>query len=284
VNGDALTYESGRLSPAQTSPARESLRPPIRLISTDFDGTIFADGDDPPVPARLQELIGDLQRRGAKWAINTGRDMPSLMEALHHARLGIRPDFLVLVEREIHLHNGTGYVGLEAWNNRCALSHETLFAQVRVDLPRLTDWINTRFHATIYEDPYSPFCLIANNPVDAKQIHDYLDDYCQEVPDLAVMRNDVYARFCHIAYNKGTALAELTRRLGLSPAQVFAAGDHLNDLPMLSRQYAHWLAAPQNAIEPVKTAVQHQTGYVSLLPHGDGVAEALAFHLRKAAE
>ena len=284
MNCDVLNNKSGRAAPAQTCRAHASATPPIRLISTDFDGTIFADGDEPPVPAHLQELIGDLQRRGAKWAINTGRDMPSLMEALHQARLDIRPDFLVLVEREIHLHDGTGYVGLDAWNNRCALSHEALFAQVRVDLPRLTDWISTRFNATIYEDPYSPFCLIAGNPADAERIHGYLDDYCREVPGLAVMRNDIYARFCHVAYNKGTALAELTRRLGLNAAQVFAAGDHLNDLPMLSREYAHWLAAPQNAIEPVKAAVQHQTGYVSRLPHGHGVAEALQFHLSRAAE
>jgi len=61
---------------------------------------------------------------------------------------------------------------------------------------------------------------------------------------------------------------------------VLAVGDHLNDLPMLSRMYARWLAAPQNAIAPVKAAVAKQGGYVSKLSHGNGVAEAIAFHLR----
>lgn len=42
-----------------------------------------------------------------------------------------------------------------------------------------------------------------------------------------------------------------TRRLQLGPAEVFAAGDQLNDLPMLSRQYAHWLAVPGNAVNSV---------------------------------
>jgi hydroxymethylpyrimidine pyrophosphatase-like HAD family hydrolase len=255
---------------------------PIRLISTDFDGTIFAESESPPVSPPLQTLIGDLQRRGVKWAINTGRDMDSLMEALAQAELAIQPDFLVLVEREIHLYNGSGYVGLDAWNDQCARSHEALFDRVRLDLPQLCTWISARFNATIYEDPYSPFCLIAGNSGDAESIHAYLDDYCRGIPHLSVMRNDVYARFCHDAYNKGTALAELTRRLGLGPAQVFAAGDHLNDLPMLSSQYARWLAAPRNAIDSVKTAVQNQTGYVSQLPHGHGVAEALIFHLQNA--
>ncbi len=255
---------------------------PIKLISTDFDGTIFAEFENPPIPRLLQELIGDMQQRGAKWAINTGRDMESLMEALAHSRASVQPDFLVLVEREIHLHDGARFVGLEPWNTECARSHAELFARLRPELPRLIEWINSRFNATVYEDPYSPFCLIAENSVDAEVIHSHLDEYCRDIPHLTVMRNDVYARFSHDGYNKGTALAELTRRLGLGAGQVFAVGDHLNDLPMLSRTYAHWLAAPQNAVEPVKTAVRNQKGYVSTLPHGGGAAEALAFHLHNA--
>jgi hydroxymethylpyrimidine pyrophosphatase-like HAD family hydrolase len=89
------------------------------------------------------------------------------------------------------------------------------------------------------------------------------------------MRNDVYARFSHAAYNKGTALAEVTRRLRLTREQVFAAGDHLNDLPMLKLEFARWLAAPANAIESVKAAVRRQDGFVSGLLQGAGVAEAL---------
>jgi hypothetical protein len=51
---------------------------------------------------------------------------------------------------------------------------------------------------------------------------------------------------------------------------------------MLSRQYARWLAAPGNAVEPVKDAVRSQDGFVSELPHGSGVAEGLEFCLRNA--
>ena len=66
---------------------------PIKLLSTDFDGTLFAEFENPPIPMELQELIGRLQAGGAKWAINTGRDMSSLMEALgasgHRGRAGL---------------------------------------------------------------------------------------------------------------------------------------------------------------------------------------------------
>jgi HAD superfamily hydrolase (TIGR01484 family) len=248
---------------------------PIKLISTDFDGTLFAEFENPPVPRKLQSMIARLQSGGAKWVINTGRDLSSLMETLGRAELSIEPDYLVLVEREIYLHHQSLYTGLEEWNTACSKAHAELFARIRTDLPRVVGWINDRFHATIYEDAYSPFCLIARNNGDADRIHAFLDEYCREVPGLTVVRNDVYARFSHTAYNKGTALAELARRLGLGPGNVFAAGDHLNDLPMLRTEHARYLAAPANAVPAVREAMARQGGYLSRLPHGDGVADAL---------
>jgi HAD superfamily hydrolase (TIGR01484 family) len=253
----------------------------IQLISTDFDGTIFAEFEDTPISRHLQEVIGRLQAGGAKWVINTGRDLSSLLEALGRAHIPIRPDYLVLVEREIRIHDGIRYASVDDWNTECTRSHEELFARIRPDMPRLVDWITQRFKATVYEDAYSPFCLITESPADADAIQEHLDAYCREVPNLTVMRNDVYARFSHVAYHKGTALAEIARRLKIRPENIFAAGDHWNDLPMLSRAYAHHLAAPDNAIPAVKTLVREQQGYLSRLSHGDGVADALEFYLRK---
>src|SRR5262249_30199138 len=120
---------------------------PIRLISTDFDGTLFAEFENPPIPAELQEIIARLQADGAKWVINTGREMASLMETLARAGSSVEPDYLVLVEREIHLHRESQYVGLEEWNLRCGQEHAKLFSRVRADLPELINWINARFHA-----------------------------------------------------------------------------------------------------------------------------------------
>ena len=252
---------------------------PIALLSTDFDGTLFAEFENPPIPDELLGLIHGLQRRGAKWIINTGRDMSSLMEALARGGVGVEPDYLVLVEREIHEHDGSQYVALDEWNVACARQHAELFARVQADLPRILDWINARFHARIYEDPYSPFCLIAADNGDMDTIHEYLENYCRTIPYLSLVRNDVYARFSHAAYNKGTALAELSRRLGVPRSQILAVGDHLNDLPMLSLGYAALLAAPENAVPEVKAAVRRQGGYVSERCRGNGVAEAIKYYL-----
>lgn len=255
------------------------MTPSLKLISTDFDGTLFAEFENPPIPHSLQRLLRELQQAGAKWVINTGREMSSLMEAMTRAGIAVEPDYLVLVEREIHLHHEARYVALEPWNSRCSQVHAELFAGIRADLPRLIEWIQARFHTRIYEDPYSPLCLVAGSTREMDSIHQYLDDYSRTIPGLSVVRNDVYARFSHQTYNKGTALAELTRRLGLQPDQVFAIGDHLNDLPMLSHQYAHHLAAPGNAVPEVQAWVRAQGGYLSPRHHGSGVADAIKYYL-----
>src|SRR5688572_26131133 len=106
---------------------------PIKLISTDFDGTLHADHDNPPVPLDLQALIADLQRQGAKWVINTGRDLSSVVEGIARARLSIRPDFLVTVEREVHFLDGSHYTSCEPWNAGCKRHHEELFARISDD-------------------------------------------------------------------------------------------------------------------------------------------------------
>jgi len=252
---------------------------PIQLISTDFDGTLHADFENPPVPHDLQELIGDLQQQGAKWVINTGRDLSSVMEGMARARLTIKPDFLVVVERDIYFHEATRYEPCADWNHGCKTAHEELFARVREDVPRLVDWVSKRFRAALYEDAFSPFCLIAENNEDANAIQSYLDEYCAGVPALTVVRNDVYARFSHANYNKGTALAEIARQLGVARECIFAAGDHLNDLPMLSGEFARCVAAPDNAVPVVKETVRAQNGYVSHQPWGHGVARALEHFL-----
>ena len=256
---------------------------PIKLISTDFDGTLFAEFENPPIPLALQKIIGQLQRHGARWVINTGRDLSSLLESLGRAHLPVQPDYLVVVEREIYVHRDSQYVECEPWNRACAEAHKRLFKRVRPDLPRLVAWVRERFNATLYEDRYSPFCYIAEKCEDAAAIHEYLDGYCREVPDLTVVRNDVYARLSHRDFNKGSALGEIGRLLQVSSEETFAAGDHLNDLPMLSRERARWLVAPANAVDPVKAQVRRENGYVSGLPHGHGVADGLEFCLKRSA-
>lgn len=258
----------------------DDVRVSLKLISTDFDGTLHDDRTQPPVPVELQDFLLDLQSRGISWIINTGRDLPSLTTALAAAQLKVNPDFVVVVEREVYRRNGHGLDSVESWNRRCRNVHQELFARVRPRLPEIMRWISARFQATVFEDAYSPFCLVAANNQDADRIMEYLEKICREIDGLAIMRNDIYARFCHVEFNKGTALAEIARLLGVERKSILAAGDHLNDIPMLSYAYAGCLMTTANAVEEVKHHVRKQNGYVSHASHGLGVLEGLLHFAR----
>jgi hydroxymethylpyrimidine pyrophosphatase-like HAD family hydrolase len=248
---------------------------PVRLICTDFDGTVHQEFEEPPVPYALQQFLQQCQQQGVSWLVNTGRDLGNLLGALDKACLLTQPDFLVVVEREIHRRAGSGYVPVSSWNQACQVEQERLFARIRPRLPQVFRWIQHRFEATLYADEYSPLCLIARHNADADAILDYLGRAFQDEPELAFVRNDIYARCSHAAINKGTAMAEVARQLGVGRDGVFVAGDHFNDLPMLCREYAQWIVAPANAIEEVKLAVTGQGGYVSPQSGGYGVMDGL---------
>ena len=252
---------------------------PLRLISTDFDGTLFAEFATPPIPPELGQRLAGLQRDGVFWVINTGRDMGSLMETLARAEMGAQPDALVLVEREIYVREGSRYVSMQTWNAACTRAHEELFVRSAPSLSRLLDTLRKRYVATFYEDEFSPVCVIAASNPEADGIAADLETFAKGIPNLSVVRNDVYIRFCHDGYNKGTALTEIARRLGITPAETLAAGDLFNDLPMLDPIRAEALVAPANAVPAVQTKVREAGGYVSSRRTGEGVLMGLDHYL-----
>ena len=254
---------------------------PFKLVVTDFDGTIFQEFENPPIPLPFQEKIFELRQNGVKWVINTGRDLTGVLELLARSHSKVYPDYIVAVEREIYMRVHENYEPAREWNDICKIKHEKLFKKVKPHLDELTAFINRNFSARLYSDPYSPLCIIAENNGVMDKICGYLNEFCKSIPNLAVMRNDVYARFCHKDFNKGTATKEIARLLNLSPEDVFAAGDHLNDLDMLDKSVAKYLAAPVNALEPVKIQVLKNGGYVSQQPAGLGVLNAIEYFLKQ---
>ena len=140
--------------------------------------------------------------------------------------------------------------------------------------------MSSSFAAQVYDDPWSPLCIIAMHASDADRIHERIEEECLRVESLTVVRNAIYFRFGHTRYSKGTTLGEIARLLGVKREEVFAAGDHYNDLSMLDGTHAGQVAAPSNAIPVVKRAVRAAGGYVSEKSCGLGVVDALDFFSR----
>jgi hydroxymethylpyrimidine pyrophosphatase-like HAD family hydrolase len=117
--------------------------------------------------------------------------------------------------------------------------------------------------------------LAAESEEEMERITDFIRQARAGHPKLDYQRNGIYLRFCHADYHKGTVLAELARLLDVPRENIFAAGDHHNDVSMLDGTFAAMPSCPANAISEVQQAVRKAGGYIAQKHHGAGVHEAL---------
>ena len=256
-----------------------SYRPPpvIRLISTDFDGTLVDHESKPAVVPELFRALRELRGRGVLWAVNTGRTLGHLDEGLTtEFGFPIEPDFAIVEERDIYHRGHSGrWQPYGEWNGRGLLDHEELY---RLAGPLLTEVLAfmERFEGATALHDHGRFigAITASNP-DMDRLCGFLDQMRARLPLFSYQRNTIYVRFCHHAYSKGTALGELARLLGLGREEVFAAGDHHNDLAMLDGNFARWVTCPSNSCEEVKLAVRTAGGFLAQGVASAGVVDAL---------
>ena len=70
-------------------------------------------------------------------------------------------------------------------------------------------------------------------------------------------------------------MGELARLLKIPRENIFASGDHHNDISMLDGKAAGMPSCPANAIVEVQDAVHNAGGYIAKKHFGAGVHEAL---------
>lgn len=261
---------------------------PVLLISTDFDGTLVEHGNPTPFSPLLVETLTALRGRGVRWAINTGRSLPWLVDGLQAFSWPIHPDFAITAEREIHQPDAgdRGWCDLGDWNAICARRHDELFETAVPLLTEIIRFVERETHAELrysrhsavrHGDPRELAGLVATNDVEMDAIVAFVDRLRGQVPDFSYQRNSIYLSFCHVDYDKGTALAALGRQIGVPRESIFAIGDHQNDIPMLTGEHAGHVACPGNSIETVKRTVRAAGGYVAGAGYSAGVVEALRF-------
>jgi HAD superfamily hydrolase (TIGR01484 family) len=247
----------------------------IRLLSVDFDGTLVRNWAPPPYPKRLVEVLNQLRRNGVLLAVNTGRTIRLVEEALGITGFPVRPDFALTSEREVFRWTGSTWEDFGGWNSRCREEHDTLFANCEALLEEIEQHLESTTTARLYYEESRFSGVVSTTNAEMDEICGFIENKRLAFPDFAYQRNSIYLRFCHSAYHKGSALAELQRLTDISREETFAAGDNFNDLPMLDLAFARFLACPSNALEDVKMTVRNQGGFVASQDSGFGVCEAL---------
>jgi HAD superfamily hydrolase (TIGR01484 family) len=249
----------------------------VQLLSIDFDGTLVSRVSEPVLDTQCMELIRELQDAGTMWAINTGRSVDLLEAGLADFSFPVRPDFILTTEREVFRpgQNGDKWEPFGDWNERCSQDHTELFSSAQPVLAEVVDFVTRKTKARLIYDSERLEGLVAENDEEMKRITDFIEQARARHPKLNYQRNTVYLRFCHADYHKGAALAELARLIEVPRENIFAAGDHHNDISMLDGKVAAMPSCPANAIDEVKAAVRAAGGYIAQKEHGAGVYEAL---------
>jgi hypothetical protein len=251
------------------------------LLCFDFDGTLV----DPSRPGHLdpylERALLAMERRGARLVINTGRSLFHAVDGINNLGLRDLPHHLIAWEREIYQPTKfRRWVDSGDWNKRSRKKHRKLFRNHRRVLGRIRQHVEATGTARWIEEPEEPAGIIASDEPQMETLVRTIEDELRSgdrATTLAYERNSIYLRFSHPEYNKGTALLELRRQLGIPADRTFAVGDNHNDLTMLDSDVAGMVACPGNTIPEVASAVSSRGGYVAKRHHGPGVAEAIGY-------
>jgi HAD superfamily hydrolase (TIGR01484 family) len=267
----------GGLHSRNQSLSYRAMRFQVQLLSIDFDGTLVSRVSEPVLDDRCVELIRDLQNDGVLFAINTGRSVDLLESGLTDFSLPMRPDFILTSERDVFRpsSNGGQWEAYGDWNERCAREHAELFNSAQSVLGEVVDFVTQKTKARLIYRSEGLEGLVAADDKEMNRITEFIERARAGQPKFHYQRNTVFLRFCHADYHKGAALGELSRLIDIPRENIFAAGDHHNDISMLNGKFAAMPSCPANAIDEVKDAVRNASGYVAESDHGAGVYEGL---------
>jgi hydroxymethylpyrimidine pyrophosphatase-like HAD family hydrolase len=249
----------------------------IRLLSTDFDGTLadtlYPERCVPSLERELTAAVGE----GALWAVNTGRSLESALDGLRRLGVPLIPDYILTSERHVYKPDGRGgWHDYGDWNSICREHHDLLFKECGNFFESISGLVDRHEGVSFQQNLHGvPEGLVASSEEQLDALTLSLDALPGKPADFHYQRSNIYLRFCHRRYDKGSALAELSRLIDMPTSEILAVGDHQNDLPMLFGDVAGMVACPSNAHASVKQAVLRVGGHVSELPAGEGTAEAI---------
>jgi len=248
---------------------------PIRLLSTDFDGTLIGHEPDARSAASLSAALTGLREQGAVWAVNTGRQLWFALEGLEHAHLPHDPEFVLSSEREIYRRIEEGsWEAFGDWNARSEERTADLFTRAEHVLEAIREMTREDGIEILYENGRVAGLMTSDAPA-MDVVAARIREAAVGVPEFSFNRNDVWMRFAHREIHKGSSLSELARLLEIPRSEVLAIGDHHNDIPMLDGSAAAMVACPSNAVDEVRQLVRSNGGYVSPHPWSEGVADAI---------
>lgn len=261
----------------------ESLRLPVGLVCTDFDGTLFDGNPRAESMMAFKNVLGSLRDlHGARWAIVTGRPLPDLLPMLGlFMTYRLFPDLVVVADALIFKRNVFGkFKPFHFWNAKVAFRRHAL---LRKHSDRVTNWrdhLTRKFPGARDRSgqPVDIWLDFQNEETAGSAEKELLSLLGKSAHQFLVLRWGTEIFLAPAAGTKGEAVARLAKHCRTPMRSVFAVGDGPNDLPMLREGVVGMSACVGNASERVKQVVGEGGGYIARSHCLEGVLDALWFY------
>jgi len=245
----------------------------IKMIFSDMDGTLLDDAGQ--LPAEFGEVLAELHRRGVSFAPASGRQY-----------FALRQQFAAYADKLIFLAENGAYVvrqGKELFSNvmERALADVVLTDAAKLEPQGIYPVLcgkqsaYVKSHNQVFLDEmgkyYTQYTFVDDfSAVEDEIIKISLCDaasadaertiyprmqICQDRLQ-TVLSSNYWVDIMNADNNKGAAIRQLQRILGLQPEECAAFGDYLNDLEMM--QAVHYSYAMANAHPEVRQAARFQ--------------------------
>ncbi len=158
----------------------------IRLLSTDFDGTLVSRVSEPVLDRQCIELIRQMQDAGAIWTINTGRSVDLLESGLTDYSFPIRPDFILTNERDVFRpgQNGDKWEAFGDWNERCAREHAEIFSSSQSVLAEVVDFVTQKTKARLIYHSEGVEGLVATDDEEMDRITRFIEKAREQTAEI----------------------------------------------------------------------------------------------------
>lgn len=243
-----------------------------KLIATDMDGTLLT--DDHKISKENEEAIIDVQKKGVKFVLASGRPTYAMFEAAKQLKMDELGGYILSF-------NGGQLVD---FSTNTLIFHEGLnkediknifYASKEIGLPMVLynddtvwgsgDTPNVRFEAEMCKMKLKIFetldeldkngitettkCMIIGEPDEIKEANKYMKEKYGKEYFIATSK-PIFLEIANKDVNKGKTLKKLGEILNISLDEMIASGDGANDAPLL--EVVGMPVAVENAIEEIK--------------------------------
>jgi HAD superfamily hydrolase (TIGR01484 family) len=254
----------------------------IGLLATDLDGTLIGSANELPLYLTFHDRIEHLRAANStQWAACTGRTFRSFWEFfMPMRRYGVVPDYVIIRHAFIFRMTALGYVPHLSWNIGTLFR---IWRETKDTSAAIHTWHSTVVGGAIGVRTIartSTRLAVRFDTEEAAQVaEDMLRLRQREHKHMQIIRSKTEVEVRMVPATKGTALAELARRLKVPADQILAIGNGHNDLSMLDGTVAGMVGCPNNSVFEVMSLIGEVGGHVASHSSLSGVIEIIDAYL-----